>query len=96
MRGYVLCSWYNHWTLIIIEDVFPGPSECIASGWASEEDRLCPFRVPFDLKVTYLPEGFVKDERKADCLKPELTLLKTAARACDIRFNRAMKSDAQS
>ena len=36
----------------------------------------------------------MKDERKADCLKPELTLLKTAAPACDIRFNRAM-SDAQ-
>ena len=22
MRGYVLCSWYNHWTSIVIEDVF--------------------------------------------------------------------------
>lgn len=22
LRGYVLCSWYNHWTSIIIEDVF--------------------------------------------------------------------------
>ncbi len=22
MRGYVLCSWYNHWTSIIIEDIF--------------------------------------------------------------------------
>jgi len=25
MRGYVLCLWYNHWTSIIIEDVFPRP-----------------------------------------------------------------------
>ena len=23
MRGYVLCSWYNHWTSIIIEDIVP-------------------------------------------------------------------------
>ncbi len=22
MRGFVLCQWYNHWTSIIIEDVF--------------------------------------------------------------------------
>src|SRR5205814_3169288 len=22
LRGYVLCSWYNHWTSIIIEDIF--------------------------------------------------------------------------
>jgi len=22
MKSYVLCSWYNHWTSIIIEDVF--------------------------------------------------------------------------
>jgi hypothetical protein len=22
LRGYVICSWYNHWTSIIIEDIF--------------------------------------------------------------------------
>jgi len=22
LRGYVLCSWFNHWTSIIIEDIF--------------------------------------------------------------------------
>src|SRR3972149_7426382 len=22
LKGYVLCSWYNHWTSIIIEDIF--------------------------------------------------------------------------
>ena len=22
MRGYVICSWFNHWTSIIIEDIF--------------------------------------------------------------------------
>lgn len=94
MRGYVLCSWYNHWTFIIIEDVFRDHLSVLPAVGRVKKIDFFVRRVPFDLKVTYLPEGFVKDERKADCLKPELTLLKTAARACDIRFNRAM-SDAQ-
>ena len=24
LKGYVLCSWFNHWTSILIEDIFKG------------------------------------------------------------------------
>jgi len=40
-----------------------------------------------------LPEGFLKDKRKADGHKPELTRLKGAARACGIEFDKKL-SDA--
>jgi len=94
MRGYVLCSWYNHWTSIIIEDVFRDhPNVLPAVGQVKKIDFFV-HNVPFDLKVTYLPEGFLKDKRKADGLKPELTRLKGVARACGIKFDKKLNDSA--
>jgi hypothetical protein len=87
MRGYVLCSWFNHWTSIVIEDVFRDhPNVLPAIGQVKKIDFFV-HNVPFDLKVTYLPEGFVKDMRRQAGLRPELTLLRQGARARDIRFD---------
>ena len=80
MRGYVLCSWYNHWTSIIIEDIFKDhPNVLPAVGLVKKIDFFIR-DTPFDLKVTYLPEGYVAKKRKANDLSPELTLLKRTAR----------------
>lgn len=80
LRGYVICSWYNHWTSIIIEDLFKEhPKVLPAVGLVKKIDFFVK-DVPFDLKVTYLPEGFLSDCRKKAGLRPELTLLKQAAR----------------
>ena len=90
LRGYVLCSWYNHWTSIIIEDVFRDhPRVLPAIGQTKKIDFFID-GVPFDLKVTYFPEGFVKDARRAQGLRPELTLLKQAARRRSIHFDPAL------
>jgi hypothetical protein len=87
MRGYVLCSWYNHWTSIVIEDVFRDhPAVLPAIGQVKKIDFFVK-GVPFDLKVTYLPEGFVKEKRHASNLRPELTLLKQEARRLNIHFD---------
>ena len=81
MRGYVVCSWYNHWTSIIIEDIIKDhPSVLPAVGLVKKIDFFIQ-DMPFDLKVTYLPEGFLKEKRKTAGLRPELTLLKGAARS---------------
>lgn len=80
MRGYVVCSWYNHWTSIIIEDIFKDhPNVLPAVGLVKKIDFFIQ-DTPFDLKVTHLPEGYLKDKRKAADLRPELTLLKRVAR----------------
>lgn len=87
LRGYVLCSWYNHWTSIIIEDVFRDhPAVLPAVGQVKKIDFFVK-DVPFDLKVTYLPEGFVKDKRREHSSRPELTLLKQLARRQQIHFS---------
>ncbi|MFQ5688049.1 MAG: hypothetical protein ACE5GV_15485 [Candidatus Scalindua sp.] len=45
---------------------------------------------PFDLKVTYFPDGFMKDKRRELELRPELTELKAAARELNISINRGL------
>jgi len=90
LRGYVLCSWYNHWTSIIIEDVFRDhPSVLPAVGQVKKIDFFIS-DVPSDLKVTYLPEGYVAERRRAEGLRPEITLLKALARQFDIHYDRDM------
>ncbi len=87
MRGYVRCSWYNHWTSIIIEDIFKEhPKVLPAVGLVKKVDFFIN-DVPFDLKVTYLPEGYLKESRKAAGLRPELTLLRQTCRRLDLKID---------
>lgn len=87
MRAYVLASWYNHWSSIIIEDIFKDHGKVIpAVGLIKKIDFFVNDK-PFDLKVTYLPEGYIKDYRKSRGLRPELTLMKGLARRLDVGFD---------
>lgn len=90
LRGYVLCSWYNHWTSIIIEDIFRDhPSTLPAVGQVKKVDFFIN-DVPFDLKVTYLPKGYIADKRGALDLRPEITVLKALARQFEVHYDRDM------
>jgi hypothetical protein len=80
LRGYVVCSWYNHWTSIIIEDIFKDHANVLPAVGLVKKIDFFVRDTPFDLKVTYLPEGYLKEKRQAAGLRPELTLLKRAAR----------------
>lgn len=87
LRSYVLASWYNHWTSIIIEDVFKDHNNVLpAVGLIKKIDFFVKGR-PFDLKVTYLPEGYIKDARKETKKKPELTLLRNVAKDLKVAFD---------
>ena len=80
LRGYVQCSWYNHWTSIVIEDIFKDHAIVTPAVGLIKKIDFFVDDIPFDLKVTYLPEGYIKDRRRESNLRPELTLLKQAAR----------------
>ena len=90
MRGYVFCSWYNHWTSILIEDVFRDHVKVLPAVGKIKKIDFFINDVPFDLKVTYLPEGFIKGCRKNKELRPELTLLKQAAGDCKFAFDKTL------
>lgn len=88
MRAYVLASWYNHWSSIIIEDIFKDhPYVIPAIGLIKKVDFFVNDK-PFDLKTTYLPEGFIKEQRRLRNLRPELTLMKKMARELRIGFDK--------
>ena len=87
MRGYVLCSWYNHWTSILIEDIFRDHATVLPAVGLIKKIDFFINGVPFDLKVTYFPEGFIKDCRRENNRRPELTLLRQWARRNRVPFS---------
>jgi len=87
MKGYVLCSWYNHWTSRIIEDIFRDHSAILPAVGLIKKIDFFIKDVPFDLKVTYMPEGYIHQKRKQDSLRPENTLLKRFCREHKIHFD---------
>lgn len=88
LRGYILCSWYNHWTSILIEDMFKDhPHLLPAVGLIKKVDFFWN-NFPFDLKVTYFPEGYMYLQRYKLGLNPELTELKKFARQYNISYDR--------
>lgn len=87
MKSYVLCSWYNHWTSIIIEDIFKDHLNVLPAVGLIKKIDFFIHNIPYDLKVTYLPEGFIKEQRRNQQLRPELTLLKQFCRKNHIHFS---------
>jgi hypothetical protein len=83
MREYTVASWYNHWTSIIIEDIFKDHDRVLPAVGRIKKIDFFLDDVPFDLKVTYLPEGYIKDRRHNYEMRSELTLLKKAARSLE-------------
>lgn len=93
LQGYILCSWYNHWTSILIEDMFKDhPHLLPAVGLVKKVDFFWR-DFPFDLKVTYFPVGFMQLKRKELGLRPELTVLKIFAREHDVYYDKNAKNN---
>lgn len=91
IRGYVICSWYNHWTSILIEDLIKKqPNVLPASGFVKKIDFFW-HDFPFDLKVTYFPNEYLQVKRKERGLKLELTELKRFARRLHINYDRTAR-----
>ena len=87
LKGYILSSWYNHWSSILIEDMFKDHQDILpAVGLVKKVDFFWN-DFPFDLKVTYFPDGYMKDKRRELNLRPELTELKQFARNNNIPIN---------
>lgn len=89
--GYVLNSWYNHWSSILIEHIFKSHTEVLPTVGQIKSVDFFINDVPFDLKVTYLPAEYIKTKRKEKGLPVELTFLKKKATEAKIIFDKTAK-----
>lgn len=92
VQNYLVNSWYNHWSSILIEHIFKSQCDYVfpAIGQIQNVDFFIQ-DVPLDLKVTYLPIEYQKERRKAIGMPTELTFLKNSARTLGITFDKTAK-----
>jgi hypothetical protein len=55
---YVIATWYNHWTTVLIEDHISQHPRVIPTLKNKSGVDIFFDNQPFDLKITYLPRGF--------------------------------------
>lgn len=91
VQGYVLNSWYNYWSSILIEHIFKSHTEVLPTVGQIKSVDFFINDVPFDLKVTYLPAEYIKTKRKEKGLPVELTFLKKKANEAKIVFDKTAK-----
>lgn len=59
---YVIATWYNHWTTVLIEDYISQHLKVIPTLKNNFGVDIFFDNQPFDLKITYLPKGFTLGE----------------------------------
>ena len=59
---YVIATWYNHWTTVLIEDHISQHSKVIPTLKNNFGVDIFFNNQPFDLKITYLPKDFTLEE----------------------------------
>lgn len=84
LRGYTMSSWYNHWSSILIEDIFKDHEIVLPTVGLVKKIDFFINDIPFDLKVTYFPEQLLEDKLKQKGFGVELTRLKQECRKLKI------------
>lgn len=95
VRGYVLCSWYNHWTSILIEHLFKSHAKVLPTIGMIKKVDFFVDQVPFDLKVTYLPQGYIALCRKELGLTSEISEWRRLAKQHGIVYDRSTDEPTQ-
>lgn len=87
--GYTLNSWYNHWSSVMLEEIFNSHIKVFPTIDKIKNIDFFVDTIPFDLKATYFPEELMAAsiENKLNQLygsKNELTCLKKIAKKINI------------
>jgi hypothetical protein len=62
VTNYVICTWFNHWTTVLIEEYISTHKKVIPTIKNIKGIDIFFDRQPFDLKVTYLPREYNPEE----------------------------------
>ena len=88
VRGYLINSWYNHWTSILIENIFRSHKAVIPGLGKIKNVDFFIHNIPFDLKVTYFPAEFLKQQLREAGLTADIPFLKKQARQLGLSFSK--------
>jgi hypothetical protein len=91
VQDYVLNSWYNYWSSVLIENIFKSHSAVLPAVGQIKSVDFFVGDIPFDLKVTYLPAEYIKRKRKEKGFPVELTFLKQKAKEANISYDKNAK-----
>ncbi|MBR5086646.1 MAG: hypothetical protein IKX31_06545 [Muribaculaceae bacterium] len=97
VENYVLASWYNHWTSIVIEHFFKQHKKVLPTiGQVKSIDFIID-GIPFDLKVTYLPKWY-QDKIKSHLTSlglpnSEIASLRKFAKKAKIKYGKLPAND---
>lgn len=58
VTSYVICTWYNHWTTVLIEEHISQHPKVIPTLKNIKGIDIFVDGQPFDLKITYLPKNY--------------------------------------
>ena len=72
VTNYVICTWFNHWTTVLIEEHISNHPKVVPAIKKVKGIDIFFDRQPFDLKITYLPRGY--DPEKAIVNPSELAV----------------------
>ena len=61
VTNYVICTWFNHWTTVLIEEHISTHPEVVPTLKNIKGIDIFFDGQPFDLKVTYLPRNYDAD-----------------------------------
>jgi hypothetical protein len=70
VTNYVICTWFNHWTTVLIEEHISTHKKIIPTIKNIKGIDIFFDGQPFDLKITYLPRGY----NPVDAIKSPLDL----------------------
>jgi len=93
LKGYTINSWYNHWSSILIEDIFKTHKNVLPTVGLVKKIDFFVNGIPFDLKVTYFPKELMKAKLRELGFGVELTRVKQAARNANIPIDNRLKDD---
>jgi hypothetical protein len=91
VQGYVLNSWYNYWSSVLIENIFKSHVAVLPTVGQIKSVDFFVGDIPFDLKITYLPAEYIKQKRKEKGYPVELTFLRQKAKEANIDFDKNAK-----
>ena len=93
VRRYTYNSWYNNWSTILIEHIFKSHNKVTAAIGKIKSVDFFIQDLPVDLKVTYFPVGFMKDQYKELYGIHEHSEYKKLAKTHTVEYDKYEKSE---